>query len=271
MPKRKPQGEGPSQPIVNALVRGLQVLRCFDYARKSLGSREIARLTGMPQPTVWRLCKTLEREGYLVADGGEGRFSPGLPVLTLGYAALEKLDLAELMRPQLEALANRFQGATGLVTRDRLSMLFLLRCEGANAYLNVTLRAGSTVPIAHSGTGWGYIAGLSDVRRESLLADIGRKQAELWRRAERPFHKAFDEYKKLGYIVNADIFFNGLTTVAVPVGRPEENSLYVIYCTCLTSVLGTEKLRREAGRALSDIARKFVPVIERSTTRRSAR
>src|ERR1700674_743687 len=95
-----------SQPTVTALVRGLQVLRCFDYGRKSLGSSEIARLTRLPQPTVWRLCKTLEREGYLVAEGG-ARYRPGLAILTLGYAALGTLDFAEMARPELQAIADR--------------------------------------------------------------------------------------------------------------------------------------------------------------------
>lgn len=263
----KSTGPRGSQPTVTALLRGLEVLRCFDYARKSLGSSEIARLTGLPQPTVWRLCRTLEREGYLVAEGDGSRYRPGLAVLTLGYAALGTLDLGELVRPQLEAIADRFKGATGLVTRDRLAMLFLLRCQGADAYLNVTLRAGSTIPIAHSGVGWAYLAGLDALRREALLADIRKGQPELWRRAERPFRKALDEFSKSGYLLNVDTFFNGLCTVAMPIGGPEEGKLYVIYVSCLTSVLSTDKLRREAGLALRDVAKKLAPVIERHAVR----
>ena len=56
------------QPLVTALLRGLAVLRCFDHGRERLGSSEIARMTGLPQPTVWRLCKTLEHGGYLTAN-----------------------------------------------------------------------------------------------------------------------------------------------------------------------------------------------------------
>ena len=40
---------------VTALARGLQILQCFTTSRKQLGSAEIARLTGLPQPTAWRL------------------------------------------------------------------------------------------------------------------------------------------------------------------------------------------------------------------------
>jgi len=77
------------QPLVTGLLRGLAVLRCFDHGRERLGSSEIARMTGLPQPTVWRLCKTLEHGGYLTADPDGSRFRPGLSILTLGYSALE--------------------------------------------------------------------------------------------------------------------------------------------------------------------------------------
>jgi DNA-binding IclR family transcriptional regulator len=253
--------------VVTALVRGLEVLRCFDYERKWLGSSEIARLTGLPQPTVWRLCKTLEREGYLVGEAGGTRFAPGLAVLTLGYAALGSLDLAELARPRLQAIADRFQGASGMTTRDRLSILILLRCEGANAYLNLTLRAGSEVPICSSASGWAYLAALGPASQDRLLAEIRKRQPDLWGRVERPFRKAVDGYAKTGYVVNVDTFFNGLSTVAVPLGGPDESRLYALYCSCLTTVLGTEKLRRALGLALLEAAQELTPVIARGPAR----
>ena len=49
--------------FVTALSRGLEVLRCFTAERVELGTTEIARLTSMPQPTVWRLCYTLSKLG----------------------------------------------------------------------------------------------------------------------------------------------------------------------------------------------------------------
>jgi DNA-binding IclR family transcriptional regulator len=238
------------------------VLRCFDYGRKSLGSSEIARMTKLPQPTVWRLCKTLEREGYLVAEGG-ARFRPGLAILTLGYAALGTLDFAEMARPELQAIADRFHGATGITTRERLSTLIVMRCEGRDAFLNVNLRPGSNNPMAHSGTGWGYLAGLKPERREALIAEIRKQQPDLWRRAERPFRKAMEEFAKTGYVMNIDTYFNGLSTIAVPVGGPEENRLYVVYGSVLSSVLNTDKLRRALGVALLHVAQHLGPAILR--------
>jgi DNA-binding IclR family transcriptional regulator len=255
------------QTRVTALVRGLEVLRCFDYGRKSLGSSEIARMTKLPQPTAWRLCKTLEREGYLVAEASGARFRPGLAILTLGYAALGTLDFAELARPELQAIADRFHGASGITTRERLSTLILMRCEGKDAFLNVNLRPGSNNPMAHSGTGWGYLAGLEPARREALIAEIRKQQPELWRRAERPFRKAMEEFAKTGYVMNIDTYFNGLSTIAVPAGGPEENRLYVVYCSVLSTVLNTDKVRRALGVALAKVAQHLGAAIARGASR----
>jgi DNA-binding IclR family transcriptional regulator len=100
-----------------------------------------------------------------------------------------------------------------------------------------------------------------------LLSEIRRRQPDLWRRAERPFGKALEGYARTGYVLNADTFFNGLTTVAVPLGGPDENRLYILYCSCLTTVLGTDKLRRGLGAELLSTARQLAPVIARGPAR----
>lgn len=261
----KGKGRANSQPKVVALQRGLAILRCFDFGRQTLGSSEIARLTGLPQPTVWRLCKTLEEDGYLVADDGNGtRFKPGLAVLTLGYAALGTLDLAQLVQPQLQAIADRFHGAAGLSTRNHVSMLFLQRCEGAGVFLTVNLRVGSRILIANSGTGWGYLAGLSPRAREALIGEIRIHSPVEWRKAEKHYRIAMEHYARTGYVVNADVFFQGLTTIAVPVGGPDPGHLYSLHCSVLGTTLNTEKLRRELGQALVAASQMFSPAVERS-------
>src|ERR1700674_5219078 len=72
---------------VTALARGLQILQCFTTTRKQLGSTEISRLTGLPQPTVWRLCQTLLQAGFLNVSPGSQRLQLGASVLALGFAA----------------------------------------------------------------------------------------------------------------------------------------------------------------------------------------
>lgn len=248
------------QPLVTGLLRGLAVLRCFDHGRERLGSSEIARLTGLPQPTVWRLCKTLEHGGYLVSDA-EARFRPGLSILTLGYSALDTLELSELARPLLEDLAAHFRGAACLSTREHTSMLYVQRSEAAGSYLSVNLRVGSEVPIISSGTGWAYLASLSPAALKQVLHECRQADPALYRKAEGPAQQALGEFAQNGYVSNIDVFYPGLATVAVPVGEAASGSTYVLNCTAASGVFSTAAARRKAGLALIRAANQLRPAL----------
>jgi DNA-binding IclR family transcriptional regulator len=251
------------QPLVTGLLRGLAVLRCFDLGRERLGSSEIARMTGLPQPTVWRLCKTLEHGGYLVADADGQRFRPGLPILTLGYAALDTLELAELARPLLLEISARFEGAASLSTRDGASMLYLQRCEAPRTVLTLNVRVGSEVPVITTGTGWAYLAGLPADERASVLSVCRKADPERYGTHEAAAKEAVAAYARHGFVENVDVFFPGLTTVAVPLATRELQVPYVLNCTSPSSVLSSGERRREVAAALQRAADQLRPVLGR--------
>ena len=67
--------------FVSALARGLEVLSCFSDGT-ALGMAELAGTTNIPASTVWRICFTLEKCGYIVkAEGGsKWHVAPGVTV-----------------------------------------------------------------------------------------------------------------------------------------------------------------------------------------------
>ncbi len=69
--------------FVEALSRGLDVLRAFSQGSVILGNQDISRLTGLPKPTVSRMTYTLTKLGYLSYNAQEvptqlRRAGPGL-------------------------------------------------------------------------------------------------------------------------------------------------------------------------------------------------
>lgn len=252
-----------SQPLVTGLLRGLAVLRCFDYGRERLGSSDIARMTGLPQPTVWRLCKTLEHGGYLVADRDGKSFRPGLSILTLGFAALDTLELTELVRPLLHEIADTFQAACSLSVRESANMLYLQRMEAPRAILSLNLRVGSEVPIINSGTGWALLAGMSEPDRQETLAICKRADAPLYKKMHAKALAAVDDYAQNGFVSNVDVFFPGLSTVSVPLRDNNRWTPYVLNCTAATSMLGAAAARKTAGAALRRVAEQVLPIVSR--------
>src|SRR5689334_4536435 len=70
--------------FVNALARGLELLRCFRPGEVYLTNTELARRTGMPKPTISRLSYTLTKLGYLSYSAEQGKYQLGSGVLALG-------------------------------------------------------------------------------------------------------------------------------------------------------------------------------------------
>jgi DNA-binding IclR family transcriptional regulator len=228
------------------LRRGLEILRCFARSNAALGSSEIARLTGFSQPTAWRICHTLLQEGYLVADARDGKMRPGLPVLALGYAALEASPLADLVRPYLQELSQDFKCAAAFAIRDRLDMLFVQRCE-VDAILTLNVRAGSRVPIATTATGWAYIASLSPDER-SEFADRHLRDLDVNVRAR--WEHAVADYDRTGVIVSEGMFVANLNTAAVPLGGLRDGKIYVLTCSGASSIVTRSVLTGALSKAL---------------------
>lgn len=238
----KPEKPEKDRQFVTALARGMRILQCFDTFTPELSCSELARKTGLPQPTVWRLCHTLQACGMLVAVNGD-RLRPGLAVLQLGHAAVAGLDIVELARPRMQALASRHGAACGLAIRSAYNMVFVERCEG-ESQLIMNLRVGSTVPLATSALGWAYIAGQRGAARARLLADLRAHDPVTMTRIAADLEAALREYDRRGFIVNEGAFHKAYTTVSVPIIAADGTVPYTLNCGAATSVVSAAVQRR---------------------------
>ena len=227
----------------------MEVLRCIGQSRDRIGVSEIAKQTRLTQSNVWRICYTLRSLGYL-SISPSGEVQPGLPLLSLGYAALAGESVHTIAKPFLTELAERFEAAAGIATRDGLSMVYMERSEG-NAMLTFNLRIGSTVPIMASAMGWSYLASLSERERRELLAQIKRRDPAQWRTNIKPFEAALAEADDDGFILCIDAFHPGVGMAAVALRHPQGGgAAYTVNCGGLSALLTRDVLRREVGPAL---------------------
>lgn len=251
MPKREmatdENGSAADRQFVAALGRGLDILDCFDTARPSLSVSEIAVVLGLPQPTVWRLCHTMLSLGHL-STGEDGRLRPALAVLRLGYATLSELPIAELVRPYLQELADRFNGAAGMAVQDGTDMRFVQRCE-SDSQLVLNLRVGSRVPIATSAMGWAYLAGLPAAQQAEAAGG-----SDVWKSAKPAALKAIAAFAADGFIINPGVLHPGYNTAAVPVMGGDGVPQYTLNCGGAISILSLQQLRTEVGPRLRALA-----------------
>jgi DNA-binding IclR family transcriptional regulator len=245
--------------FVTALARGLKILSCFSNTNAELGSSEIAKMTGLPQPTVWRLCHTLIGLGYLVTAKGE-KMRPGIPALRFGYAALASLGIPELGRPQMQDLADKYGAAAGLAVRDGRDMVFVQRCQ-SDSQLLMNLRIGSRVPLASSALGWAYLVGLPETARAAAYAEIEATDPQHWRTLKGYLQRALDEYKTKGYVLNIGYFHRGYNTAAVPILGYDDMPHYAINCGSAAATLNVATLQGEVAPRLIKLATELQNVV----------
>ncbi len=262
--RKKKAGAGPpseagtaasaDRQFVTALARGLEILRCFSATRFELGTMEIASLTGLPQPTVWRLCHTLTRSGYLVASPANGKLRIGVGVLALGYAAVAMLDIGELALHEMQRLALDFHVACSLAAPDRTDMLIVQRALDPNSMLVVNLHVGSRLPMATSSVGSAYLAQVSEPVRDALLRDLKKRYGSEWPQMRKRIDAAIDACRRRGYVLNRGVYHRDINAIAVPIVSDDGSQVYALNCGGPAAAITLKKLEKEIAPRLIELA-----------------
>jgi DNA-binding IclR family transcriptional regulator len=239
MPEAVPR-KGDRQ-VVTALVRGLALLRAFSSARPQLSGTELATITGLPQPTVWRLCHTMERLGFLDRVGGD-LFRPGLPVRGLAQALLATLPIPGNAAATMRGLGEATGAAVELALRDGTDLV-IVQTWFPDAQLMVRREVGDHFVLSHSDLGWGYLAGLDSDARAALLQELALPQR--WSgELTRMFARAMQDADAAGAVVSIGLFQPGYNSAVAPIGGALPG--YVLTCSGPAINLPPGPLRKAA-------------------------
>jgi IclR family pca regulon transcriptional regulator len=184
-----------SQYEIEALVRGLDVLKLFTQERPRWSLSEIVEALGISKSTAFRVLATLE----------------------LGFVALSGLEVRQVAHPYLERLALDLNETSSLAVREGTDIVYVDRVRN-RAIVGILLGVGSRGPGHCTGLGKALLAELDPDELEGMLGDgklqrytprtivdIAKLQADLKRVRQR------------GFATNDEEFVVGLRTVAAPI------------------------------------------------------
>lgn len=228
-------GEGPVSPdFITALARGLEVLRCFRPGMAALGNLDLARLTGLPKPTISRITYTLTELGYLRYHPDTGKYSPGYGVLALGFGLLAGLEVRELAKASMTDLARETGGAVALGAFDGDAMTYVEAIHGSSA-LYLRLPVGYRASL-DSAMGRAYLASLPAAACADVLERLGPAAPAL-----AAIERARAELRDTGCCFAIGEWQSGINAVAVPFVSITGEGVFVMSCG------GPEGLLPEAG------------------------
>ncbi|OWT65644.1 IclR family transcriptional regulator [Candidimonas nitroreducens] len=249
--KRAPgQGDASSPDFVDALARGLSVLRCFTPGIKSLGNLELAERTGLAKSTVSRIVYTLTTLGYLRYNPETGRYAPGYGTLALGFGCLASLEVREVARPLMEALAQTTGGAVALGAFDGQSMAYIDAVHGSSAlYLRLPVGYRASMD---STMGRTYLASLAQAEREALLPKL-----ELPRGMPAIMRKACADFAAGGCCYGIGDWQPGINAAAAAFTAITGEGTFVLSCGGPDTILSESRLRGEVAAGLADMVSKL--------------
>ena len=208
---------GDDRYLVGGLIRGLDVLKCFDREHRTLSLGEIARLLGWGRTEPFRFLHTLESLGYLRREPLTKRYELTPRVLELGFTALATLQLPELAQPYLERLRDRTSGSAHVGVLDGKEVVYVGRAA-SRAIVGSNITVGSRLPAHATAIGKTLLAAKTDVWMREWLAQNDLVRYTIHTLAETAtFLAELKQIRERGYAISNQEFEFGVRSVAAPI------------------------------------------------------
>lgn len=202
---------------VPALQRGLQLLMQFNRQQREMTGADLARATGWPRASVFRMLQTLEQMGFVERMHDGVHFRLGLAVLRLGFEAVASIDLVEHAQPVLQRLRDATQLSAHLVLRDGAEAVFVAKAAAPTSLMG-GVQVGARLPL-HA-TVIGRVL-MFDWSPEDMARTLGPEPYAAFTPVTPISLAALQERLRTergqGYAISEGGFEAGISTVAAPV------------------------------------------------------
>jgi IclR family KDG regulon transcriptional repressor len=145
---------------ISALRRGLKLLSLVGESQKALSAGEIARLANLHTSTVHRFLVNLESAGFLVREDSTRKYQLGPACISLGRAALGRLDIHHVSLPYLQELNRMTRETIHLTVRQDLTAIYVGKLESPEP-LRIFSEVGRAIPLHCTAVGKVFLAHLS--------------------------------------------------------------------------------------------------------------
>jgi IclR family pca regulon transcriptional regulator len=159
--------DGSKKDFVEALARGLEVIRSFDRLHMKQTISQISERTLLARPTVLRLLLTLEELGYVRSQDNMYSLTP--KVVDLGMAYISALGLYGVAKPHMELLSKQVDQTVSLAELDGSDIVYTGRVE-VPKIVSVGVTVGARLPSASTALGRVLLAAIPDSELPDILS-----------------------------------------------------------------------------------------------------
>jgi len=156
---------------VRALRRGIEILRLLN-AEAGLRESEIAKRTGIPRPTVYRLMETLEELFLVRRSPSDERWRPTAHTRQLSSGYRDEGAVAAVALPHMTRLARQILWPVDLVSFYDYAMLVRESTHNISPFSIDIGMAGRLLPVTETAGGRAWLAFCPEDEREMILSGV---------------------------------------------------------------------------------------------------
>jgi DNA-binding IclR family transcriptional regulator len=196
------------------LAKGLMILQCFVRDPRAHANSEFAERLGIPRPTVSRLCRTLQSLGFLDHDERLDRYFIGPAAVALGYPYVINTPLLTHLKPALQSMADRFEGAVSIGVTMDLDVVYVETCTHQSGTLKRP-GVGAVRGIVETAMGRSWLSQLVLADRNRFLARARQERPDEYTRSKEGLKDSIVNYSKRGFAINMGDAGLGVLAVGV--------------------------------------------------------
>jgi IclR family pca regulon transcriptional regulator len=218
-----------SRDFIEAIARGLDVIRVFRPGRPVMSLTAVADAAGLARPTARRILLTLEQMGYVRA--AEGGFELTPRILDLGMSYVLSRGLWEVARPHMEKLVAQTHESSSIAQLDGSDIVYVARVA-VPKIIALAVTIGTRFPAMQTSLGKVLLAALPPGEAERVLAEPSRSGINpRWQPDAEERAAALREVRARGWSLTDEQLALGIRSVAAPLRDGEGRTIAALNVT----------------------------------------
>lgn len=226
--------------FIEALARGLDVIKVFAPHRPVMSLTEVATEAGLARPTARRILLTLQGLGYVRAD--ERGFALTPRVLDLGMSYVQSMGLWDLARPHMERLVSRTHESSSVAQLDGSDIVYVARVA-VPKIITLAVSIGTRFPALQTSLGKVLLADMAPDEVDQVLAQPSRSGITPCRQPDRAERDAvLRDVRARGWALTDEELAPGIRSVAAPLRDGSGRAIAALNVTVHAAETSVERL-----------------------------
>jgi IclR family pca regulon transcriptional regulator len=232
---------GPS--FIEALARGLDVIRAFQPREPVMSLSAVAAKAGLARPTARRMLLTLEELGYVRVVTGGFELTPR--VLDLGMSYVLSRNLWEVARPHMETLVAQTHESSSIAQLDGSDIIYVARVA-VPKIVTLAVTIGTRFPAMQTSLGKVLLAALPPEEAERVLTEPSRSGiTPRWQPDAAARLMELRDVRARGWSLTDEQLARGIRSVAAPLRDGTGQVIAALNVNCHAAETPVEKLTGE--------------------------